>query len=56
MEEESLRNYEEIKRRHQQDMDLYEKHKKLLEENGSYRKQVESFTEGRGLMDRYNRN
>lgn len=33
MQMDSLKNYEEIKRKHQQDMHLYERHKRLVEEN-----------------------
>ena len=33
----SHRNYEDIKRKHQQDMLLFEKHKKLMQENDHYR-------------------
>lgn len=39
-------------------MSLYEKHKRLVQENDSYRDQIESFTQKDkgGLLDRYNRN
>lgn len=56
---ESVRSYQEIKRKHQQDMSLYDKHRRLVELNDSHRDQVESFTQspqGTGLLDRYNRN
>ena len=33
----SVRNYEGIKRKHQQDMNIYDKHKRMVEENGHYR-------------------
>ena len=56
MQMDSLRNYEEIKRKHQQDMQLYERHKRLVEENENHREQIEAFTKGRGILDRYNRN
>lgn len=52
----SVKNYEQIKRKHQQDMLLFEKHKRLVEENDTYRDQIESFTKGKGILDRYNRN
>lgn len=37
-------------------MNIYEKHKVLMEENDHYREEIEGFTKGKGMMDRYNRN
>ena len=37
-------------------MNLYEKHKLLMEENEHYREEIEGFTKGKGILDRYNRN
>jgi hypothetical protein len=42
---ESVRSYQEIKRKHQQDMTLFDRHRKLVEINDSYRDQVEAFTQ-----------
>ena len=36
----SIRNYEEIKRKHQQNMSLFEAHKQLVEQNDKYRSEV----------------
>ena len=37
-------------------MNIYEKHKLLMEENDHYREEIEGFTKGKGMLDRYNRN
>lgn len=54
---ESIKNYEEIKKKHQQDMQLFAQHKHLVEQNDEYRSRIEGFTNvERGIFDRYNRN
>lgn len=55
---ESVRSYQEIKRKHQQDMTLFDRHRKLVEINDSHRDQIEAFTQqpGGGLLERYQRN
>lgn len=57
MQMESIKNYEEIKKKHQQDMQLFAQHKHLVEQNDEYRSRIEGFTNvERGIFDRYNRN
>ena len=45
MEEERRKNWGDIKKKHSQNMHLFEKHSQLLQENDQYKKSVEKFTD-----------
>ena len=46
MQDDSDRSHQQIKRKHAQNMRLYQMHEKLVQDNEQYRRLAEKFTEG----------